>query len=243
MAIAHPLPDSPRVTLAKQKVHIWRVFLDQSDEWIQQLAGTLSPDERARADTFYFERDRRRFIVSRGFLRRILSSYLETGPDRLQFCYGKYGKPALAGQCGVQSLRFNLSHSHEFAAYAVAFEREVGIDIEYMRSIAEMEQLVERFFCPGEIAAFYAFHADERREAFFRGWTRKEAYLKATGTGLSQVPNQVEVTLCRAPARLLKIAGQVHKSLCWSLRDLELAPGYACALSAAGGGYQIEFMS
>src|SRR5690348_8704005 len=127
MAIAHPLPGPPRVALSKQRVHIWRVFLDLSEEWIQRLAGTLSPDERARADKFYFERDRRRFIVSRGFLRRILSSYLETGPGRLQFCYGKYGKPALAGQCGVHSLRFNLSHSHEFAVYAVTFEREVGI--------------------------------------------------------------------------------------------------------------------
>ncbi len=229
-----------RLTLSNNDVHIWRVFLDQPATCVRQLALELSADEQDRARCFYFEQARTRFIVARGFLRRILSYYLGIEPGQLQFRYGDYGKPALAESSNAGSLRFNLSHSHELALYAVTLGREVGIDIEHMRHIPEVEQLVERFFSAQEIAAFRALHPNERYEAFFKLWTRKEAYLKVTGAGLSLPPHRFVVSL-NEPARLLNAAGKPQEAARWSLQDLRSVPGYAAALAVEGARYQLAY--
>src|SRR5438270_8929096 len=173
-----------RLTLKREEVHIWRVGLDQHPQTVARLSAVLADDERNRADKLYFEKDRRRFTVARGVLRIILGRYLNTKPEQLGFHYTKFGKPMLAN-AGVDALRFNVSHSEELAVYAVACGREVGIDIEYLRPDIEAEQIAQQFFSSTEAAMLRSLPGEVRTRAFFNCWTRKEAYIKARGDGLS----------------------------------------------------------
>src|SRR6266576_693793 len=186
----------PNLALSKQDIHIWYAFLDQPTVSVQQLMATLSSDELSKARSFYFEQDRKRYTVCRGLLRRILSYYLKSAPHQLQFRYGSRGKPALAELPGSNSISFNLSHSHELALYAVTQGREIGIDLEHMRHMPEVERIVDQFFSAREVTVFHALHPHEQQEAFFKGWTSKEAYLKAIGEGLSCPLSHIEVSLC-----------------------------------------------
>ena len=201
-------------------VHIWQINLLQSEAVVQKLGQTLAEDEVQRASRFRFEQDRRRFVVGRGHLRSILSHYIGSTPSSLQFTYGPKGKPFLAGplvnstctrsiehsagegighfsSClernSVQALQFNMSHSHELALCAVSTRRKVGIDLEYLRPLPEAEQLAKRFFSKAEHALIQAVPVEEQAYVFFRLWTAKEAYLKATGKGLGHPLDQVEI--------------------------------------------------
>ncbi len=166
---------------SKSEVHIWRATLDRPLEEVERLAQVLSADERSRANRFYFAQDRQKFIVARGLLRTILSNYLGTPADRLQFDYGYHGKPAIK----ATPVRFNLSHSHNLALYALTRERELGIDLEFIRPISDSAQIAKRYFSPYENASFQALAPDQKIAGFFHHWTRKEAYLKAVGNGLA----------------------------------------------------------
>src|SRR5437899_3283079 len=126
----------PTLTLASGEVHIWLASLEQPPECVRQFLTTLSPDEQTRAARYYFEKDRRHFIVARGILRTLLACYLKTSAVALQFSYNDYGKPALKSPETQPVLCFNLSHSHELALYAFAYERLLGVDIEYMHPLA-----------------------------------------------------------------------------------------------------------
>src|SRR5580698_4030984 len=121
------------VPLGHDDVHVWRASLDQSKSQIDRFLQTLSADEQGRADRFYFDKDRRHFIVARGVLRAILGCYQNRPPECLTFCYGAHGKPALAEDDDVAAIRFNVSHSHNVALYAVARGWNVGIDLERIR--------------------------------------------------------------------------------------------------------------
>jgi len=132
-------PPPEDLALSSNDVHVWRASLDQLALRFQRLAQTLSADEQLRAERFYFEQDRRRFVVSRGLLRTILGCYLGIEPSRLQFCYGSRDKPALVETSGGGTLRFNLSHSQGLALYAVTRNREIGVDLERIRPISEAE--------------------------------------------------------------------------------------------------------
>ncbi|MBD1846023.1 4'-phosphopantetheinyl transferase superfamily protein [Cyanobacteria bacterium FACHB-63] len=163
-------PDELR--LGDSEVHIWLINLDA----IAPSFDLLSIDERSRADRFKFAQHRDRFIAGRGFLRSLLSRYLNTDPATLEFDYGAHGKPFLKHS----ALQFNLAHSQHLALYAVTYDRAVGIDIEQVRVIDEVEKLAERFFLPSEAETIRA-----QPNLFFQYWTCKEAFLKATGVGLS----------------------------------------------------------
>jgi 4'-phosphopantetheinyl transferase len=228
------------LALSHDEVHVFCACLDQPASRLQELAQTLSESERIRAERFHFEKDRKRFIIARGLLRTILGCYLDIEPSRVQFSYGSYGKPALGETSGSSGLRFNLSHSHFLALYAVTREREIGVDIEHVRPMPEAEQIVKRFFSARENAVFCALPPSQKDEAFFNCWTRKEAYLKAIGSGLAQPLDQIEVTLTLGePARLLNIPGATHTAEHWSLQHLTPASSYVGAVAVEGHNWRL----
>ena len=199
------------------EVHLWLVDLSRGEP-----RAFLSGEERERAARFHFERDRGRYSVCRSALRELLAGYLDAAPEEIEFRYGEAGKPELA----QGSLRFNVSHSHDLALIAVAREWELGVDIERIRTGVEREGIAERFFSPGEAAVLRAMAAEERDEAFFRCWTRKEAYVKARGGGLSIPLDSFDVTLDRERAELSRAADAER----WRMMTLDTAPGFAAAL-------------
>ena len=234
-------PPPAELALPDNEVHVFCACLDQPASRLQELAQTLSESERIRAERFHFEKDRKRFIIARGLLRTILGCYLDIEPSRVQFCYGSYGKPALAETSGPSALRFNLSHSHFLALYAVTNQREIGVDIEHLRPMREAEQIAKRFFSARENAVFRELPPSQKDEAFFNCWTRKEAYLKAIGSGLAEPLEQIEVTLAPGePARLLSIPGATHTAERWFLQHLMPASSYVGALAVEGHNWHLE---
>ncbi len=231
-----------RQALPANEIHLWYARLDQPARRVQQLAHTLSPDEAERAARFHFEPDRRRFTAARGFLRAILGQYLGIIPARIKFCYGPHGKPALApGALGSSKrgvpedagLQFNLAHSGEVALYALALGQPVGVDVEQLRPIPDLDQIAARFFSTQERAALQALPPEQRQAAFFNGWTRKEAYLKALGDGLARPLAGFDVSLAPGqPARLLGVAGDPAEAARWYMHALAPPTGYVGAVVA-----------
>lgn len=225
------------LALAPGEVHIWLASLEQPPECVQQFLDTLAPDERARAARFYFEKDRRHFIVARGILRALLSSYVQVPATSLRFAYNAYGKPALEFPATSPALCFNLAHSHEMALYAFVYKRELGVDIEYMRLLAADEyiSLAQHHFSPSEYATLRALPESVQKQAFFNCWTRKEAYIKARGKGLSIPLDSFDVSLAPdKPAELLASREAPHTVNAWSLHTLTMPSDYAAALMTAG---------
>ncbi|HEY9693243.1 MAG TPA: 4'-phosphopantetheinyl transferase superfamily protein [Oculatellaceae cyanobacterium] len=234
-------PPPADIALLSNDVHVWCAVLDQPAGRVEQLAQTLSEDEKARSDRFYFEQHRKRFIIARGLLRTILGRYLTIAPNLVNFSYGSQGKPALAEDLAVSKLQFNVSHSENLALYAVTRDRAVGIDIEYISPMADAEQLAERFFAAKEAEILRSLPENQKQQAFFNCWTRKEAYVKACGAGLSQPLNQFEVSLIPGKsANLLSIAGSTSAAAHWQLQDLKPASDYAGAMAVEGKDWQIH---
>ncbi len=235
------VPPKPLI-FGTDEVHVWRATLDLSPSQIDSFWHTLAPDEKARAERFYFHRDRDRFIAARGVLRAILGLYLNKAPECLSFCYGSHGKPALVWESGGDAIRFNISHSDGVALYAVTRGRKVGIDLELVRRGLEIEEIAERFFSRLEIATLRALPTYLRRYAFFLCWTRKEAYIKARGEGLSLPLDQFDVSLIPGePATLMSTRPDSDEALRWSLRELTPDPGYAAALAVEGHGRSFAY--
>jgi 4'-phosphopantetheinyl transferase len=196
------------------------------------LSGLLSPDERQRAARFAFERDRRRYIVARARLRQLLGERLGAVPESLQFVYNPYGKPALARRPETRDLRFNLSYCGDVAVYAFAEGREVGVDVEEVRRLPDADEVAMRFFSRRERAAYLRLPLRERPQGFFNCWTRKEAFIKALGDGLSHPLEAFDVTLAPGrPARILRV-GRAPASRCgWRLSSIVPGPGLVGALA------------
>jgi 4'-phosphopantetheinyl transferase len=233
-------PPPAEFALAEDEVHIWHARLDLSEAQCQALARLLSPDERKRAQRFYFEQHRQRFIAGRGILRLILGRYLRLAPHQLQFSYEPRGKPGLTDSCGGEGLRFNLSHSQDLALFAVTCDRAIGIDLEQIRPLSDTEQLAQRFFSPREYAAICASPPPQKQATFFRYWTCKEAYLKATGEGIARL-KQIEVVLApEASPSLHDISGHRQVLTRWRLEELVPADDYAAAVAVAGRDWQLK---
>jgi 4'-phosphopantetheinyl transferase len=216
--------------LGPDEVHVWSADLDRLPGAL--LREPLSTDERERGRRFHFERDRRRFVTARGLLRRLLGHYLGLDPSRLRFGYGPRGKPFLAGE---DELRFNVSHSGGLALLAFARGREVGVDVERERPVPEAEDIARRYFSAWEERELRLLTEGERRAAFFRCWTRKEAFIKATGDGLSRPLDAFDVTLAPGePARLVRVEGEPEAAFRFWLEDVSPAPGFAGALAVEG---------
>lgn len=225
--------DTPAVfpTLPVGEVQIWTAPLELSQATLDALFQTLSTSERARAERFHFVRDRRFFIAAHGILRDVIGRYLRLPPAELDFGFGPHGKPYLATPSAGKVLHFNLSHSHELALIALAADREVGVDVEWIQCRLDGSEIAERFFSPGEGAALRALPPSEQPNAFFYYWTCKEAFLKACGKGLSAPLNSFDVPL-NSTETVLKSEGST-----WSLRAIPSEDGYAAAVAAEGTGW------
>ena len=233
---AWPAPPR-RPSLDDRSVHVWRAELDVGDTGTARFAATLSADERLRAARFHFARDRDRFTVGRGVLRSLLGGYLGVAPAALAFAYGDHGKPALVGG----GLHFNVSHSAGVALYAVARAREVGVDVEGHRADFATAEIAERFFSPAERAALRALPVEARCAAFFACWTRKEAYIKARGVGLSLALDAFDVSLAPGePAALLATRDDPGARDRWSLQALDPGPDLAGAVVAEGRDWALS---
>jgi 4'-phosphopantetheinyl transferase len=228
------------VSLKSDEVHVWRSSLDLPASYLDSLLRTLAPDEQTRAGRFHFLEDQQHFIAARGILRAMLSRYLGVEPARLRFCYGDHGKPNLVKEFGGDALRFNISHSHGLALFAVARNREVGIDVEWVRSDIETDKIAGRFFSTLEVATLRGLPIGLQKVAFFNCWTRKEAYIKARGEGLSMPLDKFDVSLAPgADAALLCTRAEPPEADRWSLRELFPGEGYVAAVAAQGKDWRL----
>lgn len=231
----------PDIWLPDDEVHVWCERLEQPPSRVRALSNVLSQDEQERAGRFYFQRDREHFTVARAMLRIILGRYLNMEPGQLGFRYSSYGKPSLEQEKNLEDLRFNLSHSGELALIAVTRGREIGVDIELIRHDVMEDKIAERFFSQLEVAMLRALPADLQAEAFFNCWTRKEAYIKARGEGLSLPLDKFDVSLAPGePAALLGIRIGSEEMSRWNMLELAVGEGYAAALVVEGRDRQLK---
>lgn len=228
--------------LTPDEVHLWRASLDVTvTARVTRLGRTLAPDERERAARYRFERDRVRDIVARGTLRAILGRYLDLDPAGLRFVYGPQGKPALAPEHG-RELSFNLSHAGDVALYAVTRGRRVGVDVEQVVPDVAGSTVPEHTFSPHEVAVLRALPLDEQTAAFFRCWTRKEAYVKALGAGFSLDLTSFDVSLAPGePPALLATRHDPTEAARWSLHDVDAGPGYVAVLVVEGHDLRLTY--
>ena len=228
------------LTLTANKVDIWRINLAAQGEETQQCRDLLSQDEIQRADRFHFAKHRRRFTVTRVAMRQILGRYAGVPPQKLVFSYGGKGKPELSGALTGLEIKFNLSHSSEMALLAITQRLAVGSDIEWVSAEVATEEIAERFFSASEVNVLRALPAAERTEAFFSCWTRKEAYIKALGEGLSVPLDSFAVAFGPGvPAALLYVAVDPEQVSRWSIYDIEVPEGYKAALVVEGKGHHL----
>jgi len=210
-------------------------FDDRFDEFLENLP----VDERVRADRFRIESARRRFVLARTLLRRELAIVVGVDPSVICFGVGDRGKPYMTRPTTGSAPRFNLSHSGDFVVLVVA-EVEVGVDVESLRAVPNAERLALRFFSPVERRAVVSLEGGERDHAFLRIWTRKEAYLKATGVGVALPLRGVETEPDPgARPRLVAIGGDVNEAARWRLHDVEI-PGAACTVASLGAISSLE---
>jgi 4'-phosphopantetheinyl transferase len=223
----------------RDEVHVWLLDMASCLPRLADLSLLLSTDERTRANRFRFPQHRDRFTVARSMLRLLLSKYATVPPEALRFAYSPTGKPALSARQTQQDIRFNLSHSHNLAVYALALGREVGIDVEQIDCHHACDALAARYFTASEQADLQTLEPDQRVPAFFQLWTCKEAYVKATGQGLSIPLNQFAVSLKAGQASLAETQWHppdVHR---WRLQVLPVNEGYRGAIAVEGLSWQL----
>jgi 4'-phosphopantetheinyl transferase len=227
----------PRTRLGT--VDVWRAHLALLPDELSRISPCLQDEELQRAARFHFQRDRDRFVTSRGLLRHILASYLNRPPGEIHFGYAPQGKPFLADH---PDLHFNLSHAADVLVVAVTAGRELGVDVEQVFSEAVMNEVSGPVLSEPERVAFGRLNPGERREWFVRLWTRKEAYIKADGRGMSLGLDRIDV--CTLPERVRLLGdGPDNWPLCqrWTIRELEVAPGYAAALASEGLDWRVAY--
>jgi 4'-phosphopantetheinyl transferase len=219
------------------EIHVWHAALDRDENVIAQLETTLSLEENVRADRFHFANDKNRFVVARGLLRELLGRYLHRAPASLEFSYGQHGKPSLSGGNVSSGLCFNLSHSSGLVVYAIARERNLGIDVEHVRAEFAGEDIARRYFSVREVSDLRTLPPEAKVEGFFHCWTRKEAYLKATGMGLQIPLDSFSVSLL--PENPVLFLGGVEA--CWHLAAYHPAGGYVAAVAYDGAPCSIKY--
>jgi len=221
--------------LEAQTVHLCWISLDVSEENLQNLSSLLSESEKIKADRFKFPQHQRRYQAVHGILRIILGRYLNLDPAQINFIHSDRGKPYLTDDCNPLNLQFNLSHSENMAIVGISRDRRIGVDLEKIRPMENAEQLAERFFCASEYDLLTQAIPEERDKLFFQLWTAKEAYLKATGEGISGGLNQIEIAL--NPLRFINFSN-------WYFQSFESNPddelNYWATITVEGKGENIE---
>jgi len=236
-------PPPGDLALKHDEVHVWcaDLGLAATAPHLPWLTRTLSHDERLRATQFHVERDCAYFSAARGLLRSLLGGYVGAEPARLVFTYGRYGKPALSDVPVASDLQFNLAHAGGFAVYAFTRARRIGIDLEHLRPFPDADQIAGRFFSIRERERLAALSPDELQIGFFNCWTRKEAYVKAIGEGLSRPLDQFDVTLAPGePSRLLATTGSPEEPERWRYQELTPADDYIGALAVEGHDWRLS---
>ncbi len=228
--------------LEQDTIHVWRISLDESTERICSFRGLLSDPELQQADRFLFDVHRQRFTVGRAQLRRILGSYIGVAPEQVDFRYTNLGKPYFAEGVSDPHLEFNFTNSDDWALLAITHRTELGIDIEKIREMTNMEGLARRFFAQPEIDVIVRAPSELRRqEYFFRCWTRKEAFLKAMGTGLTFPLDHVCVSVADTETvRIQWIKDRDEEACRWELVHLKPCDGYVGALARQSAGEQLR---
>lgn len=224
--------------LHPHRADVWRVFTNLEPDSVKSFESSLSADESQRASQFHFDRDRFRFIVAHASLRDVLGRYLRREPRQLEFSANEFGKPQFLNR----DIEFNLSHSGDFALIAVARGRNVGVDVELIREAVELENLATRYFSPREVSELMVLPVEQRTIGFFNCWTRKEAYVKARGRGLSLPLDGFDVSLTpNEPAVLRVTRPDAREASHWSLRSLDVDPDYAGALAVEGRSLELRY--
>ena len=231
----------PGLALDVTEVHLWQASLEGRAADI--FESFLSADELTRANRFHFTKDRNHFVVARGLLRNLLAAYLGVNCAELRFSYGAQGKPFLLLD-GQAQINFNISHSDERAAFAFTRGRDLGVDLEYVKDDFDDELVANRFFSRAEVLALRTVPADLRKRAFFNCWTRKEAYIKARGEGLSMPLDQFDVSLRPdEPVALLNNYREEREVSRWSMQAIPAPEGYVGALVVEGRDWQLKNFS
>jgi 4'-phosphopantetheinyl transferase len=228
-------------SLPSDEVHIWRAGLDWPPEAVDEWCRILPPEERKRADAFHFPADRTRHILGRAVSRLLIARCAGVEAASVRFEYGAKGKPQLAGALIHNSLNFNISHSGDYVLVAIAFQRCLGVDIERIRMDIDTGAIAKRFFSANECLALAGLPADLRHEAFFACWTRKEAYIKARGDGLSLGLHRFDVAfLPGQEPRLLETRHDPADASRWTLRDIDVGTSHKAALAAQGSEFRLQ---
>jgi 4'-phosphopantetheinyl transferase len=223
----HPLRDN--------EVHLWITPLSAPAEKLSYFKSIVSVDEKERAQRFRKISDGKRYLVARGSLRFLLASYGAGAPDRLEFTYGLFGKPSLSNESSKAALNFSVSHSEDQGLFGFARARRIGVDLEYVRPDVDALGLAKRYFSPDEFRRLRRLPASRQYEAFYCAWTRKEAYLKACGEGLSFGLERVEVNFSPAERpRIRAVSGVPNVSAAWTVKHLSPAPSYLGAVAVEG---------
>jgi 4'-phosphopantetheinyl transferase len=226
-------PFNETSSLPERGVALYLLDLEAMSAAASKWWQLLSPDEQERAARFHFERDRQYFCATRAALRSLLSAYLKAPPLELSFQYSDKGKPGLDSRylsCGIE---FNVSHSGGLALLGFTLNRHIGVDIEKIRNDVDCEAIARRFFSAREQEQLSLLPADQRAEAFFRCWTRKEAFIKALGEGLSHPLDQFDVSLDVSGRVSLVTRPVAEDARHWSLHAVDAGPGYAGAFAVS----------
>jgi 4'-phosphopantetheinyl transferase len=230
----------PDGIISSNEVHVWRFYQEEINSQIKTLQDILSPDELGRSQKFHFEKDRKRFIIFRAMLRRILSSYLGKNPQQIEFNYTSFGKPFLSIDSENDTISFNLSHSGGVALYAITRNQKIGIDVEQVRDHTDVMAIAKRFFSPGEIGDMEKANGKNHTELFFRYWTRKEAFVKALGKGVSFPMERLDVSLLNKFSSIIKVTAENNENVCLYVQDLFAVDGYAAAIATEANDPEIS---
>lgn len=223
------------------EIHVWRADFDRERSFVQAVFELLSPDEKQKAEKYHFERDRNNFIIARGILRQLLGEYLCLAPDEIRFSYNRFGKPALNFGNKADVLRFNLSHSKGVVVYAFTQGQEVGIDIEHINNKFAIHPVAVNCFSPVEMSMLNTFSSNRQTAAFFTGWTRKEAYIKAVGKGVSLPLTEITVSLLPEELQISMAADDLNGERNFSLRSMSLDTDFAAALAVEGSMGRVSY--
>ena len=231
------VPDN--LILSEEEVHIWRADLEVDECFQSSLLKHLSPDEKNRAGKFRFAKDRCNFVAARGILRLLLGKYLEIKPAEISFQYSKFGKPGIANN---NSLQFNISHSQNIALFAFTKRFNIGVDVEFVNPSIEVKDIATNFFSTNEIMNLLALPEKQQALGFFNCWTRKEAFIKAVGEGLSFPLDKFEVSLePDKPAELLATHWEPEAVSKWSMYSMSPAANFVGCLAIEGLVEQVKF--